>query len=89
MYCNDQRRFKSTITEKESKESGQDEIKALSKEQSLHKCRHVHKILLDCINSSNGGLCYEETKSFWNCYREARKTPTLQVNWKKIFGSWN
>jgi hypothetical protein len=41
---------------------------------------------IQCIEASKGGVCYQETKLFWNCYREARGTPTLQFNWKKVFG---
>ena len=58
---------------------------AISKEEALARCDSLHKRLLICYEKG-GDWCRDESKDFWDCYREAKGEGKIRFDFGRIFG---
>ena len=62
-----------------------DEEREAEKQQAVLQCQQEHETMLQCMNSAGvlkgNGLCLDEAKLFWKCFREKRGF--MQVKFRK------
>ena len=51
------------------------------KQRAIQRCSKDHRVMMKCLENANAwnGLCIEESKKFWACFRRERGFLQLKV----------
>ena len=57
-----------------------------TKAEAMLACGELHEKLLRCYDAG-GSWCREESKRFWDCYREQKGDGAVRFDFMRLFGA--
>jgi hypothetical protein len=59
----------------------EEDVREEEKQKAIQRCSKDHQIMMKCLENASAwnGLCIEESKQFWSCFRRERGFLQLRV----------